>query len=141
MSFSLLLSLSIHSFIEGIPLTAPSDILTDVHQLYWSIILHKFPSAFAFCLILLQNCIPKKKIWLYLIVFSLMNPFGAWCGSLLAGNGIELGMEVLKAFTAIATGSFIHISTTILYESSNHHRITTDRLIFVALGAFLAAVV
>jgi zinc transporter ZupT len=82
----------------------------------------------------------KRNILLLLLVlFSLMNPIGAALGAWLqegqTGGSLH---QVFDILTALATGSFLHISTTILYENNDHHKLSPIHLVAAASGGLLA---
>ena len=82
--YGMLISLSVHSFIEGIPLantavhTHDHDHLTGHHHdsLLLGIILHQLPVAIALMTLLRQSLIKSSTSWLLLIGFGLMTPLG-----------------------------------------------------------------
>ena len=51
---------------------------------------------------------------------------------------MRMGEDFLSAALAIAIGMLLHISTTIIFESTPDHRFNAKRFITVLLGALLA---
>lgn len=141
---SMMLSLCLHSFLEGMPLSS-SETITNVsshnHSLLFGIALHHIPVAFALVSMLIASKIGSKKAIMYLIIFALMGPLGAFTGHLLH---IELGggaNDWYKQIMAIVIGIFLHISTTILFESSADHRFNLYKMAIILAGGFVGILV
>ncbi len=122
----LLLSLSIHAFIEGFP-------IANHHTILYGILVHKVPIAIILSIFLLNAGI---KIWyagLFMLLFALMTPLGNYIG----GNFAQLA-PYYGPITAVVIGVFLHISTVILFESSEGHRFTLRKLSAIVLGVCIA---
>ena len=120
---AIFVSLSVHSFIEVIPVHSHEP-------LYWGVILHKIPEAIALKTIFNASGLNRRKSWIFVGLFSLTAPLG-----LIFGESL---MNVLKIditwILGIAIGMFLHISTTIIFESSEGHRINVLKLVAIILG-------
>jgi len=137
---SIMLGLSIHALLEGMPLGEHG---ADLHQhghmhsarhLYFGILLHKFPAAFALGLLLAHSGFRVRTVWLCLLIFSLMSPIGA-----AIFHVFEISETLHTIIIAFVAGSFLHISTTILFELGDaQHRISWPRLLAVLIGSGLA---
>lgn len=154
--WTLFISLSVHAIIEGIPLEAQFHIdevgkhLHDVnsahhhhhHQgasangLLMAVILHNIPLSIALMTLLLSSNFSKTKSWLLLIAFSLMGPFGVLLGHFGAAHYL-INLEVLLA---VVVGMFLHISTTIIFESAENHKINIYKLLSLFFGVGLAMI-
>ncbi|TRX50891.1 zinc permease [Fulvivirga sp. M361] len=137
-SAMLLIAMLIHSFLEGSLLAHPSTIHPhhDSRSLLAGIVLHKAPAAFALMSILL--CSMKKNVaLLFLIIFALASPIGLLIGDFYVENS-KLSDETFSILFAIVSGSFLHISTTIVYESSVDHHFNARRLGVALAGALVA---
>jgi zinc transporter ZupT len=138
-AISLVIALSIHSFLEGTlvghPAAVPGE--HDSFPLLVGIVLHKMPAAFAMMTILL--CHFKHSRWplVYLLVFTLASPIGVVFSSMGVESGLltEHGVDILFALVA---GSFLHISTTIVFEGSPGHKFKFSRLLVGIIGALMA---
>lgn len=140
LSLGMLISLSIHSLMEGVPLGGNFEFNHHGHHpLLAGVLMHKLPSAFALITVLHQTGMKRNMLIGLLLLFSCMNPAGAWLGAWLQ-DGQEGGSmhQVFDGLTALATGSFLHISTTILYENNDHHRLSPVHLLAAASGAIIA---
>lgn len=141
--YGLLVSLSIHSFIEGMPLMAIShnnelhQHATSNHQgsLLLGIILHQLPVAIALMTLLRQSLLGTKKSWFLLVLFSLMTPMGMITGYIMEMSTPFPYMDLLLA---IVVGMFLHISTTIIFETSENHHFNLAKLSAILLGVGLS---
>lgn len=133
--YGIMLSLCLHAFLEGMPLAA------DQHNaLIFGIALHHIPAAFALASVLMHNQYKPGKIMFYLAVFAVMAPLGFWVSSGIS-NGSIGGIEIyFNKMMGIVIGIFLHISTTILFESSVDHKVTRRKMIAVLLGITVALI-
>ena len=133
--FGIMISLCLHAFLEGMPLAK------DQHNaLIFGISLHHIPAAFALGSILMQNHIKKGNILIYIGLFALMAPLGFFV-SYGISNGSIGGIEnYFNRIMGIVIGIFLHISTTILFESSVDHKVTKRKMIAVLCGIAIALI-
>jgi zinc transporter ZupT len=147
-ALQILLGLCVHAFIEGMPLETYDAFQLDIHgsehghkhqHLLYGIILHKAPAAFVLVFLLSVSRFKKSFIITALVIFSLMSPLGAWSAGALIEHGI-LNPSTTRVFLAIVIGSFLHIATTILFEteSSGHHHISIKKVLMIVFGLGLA---
>lgn len=134
-----MIGLSVHAFLEGIPLGSGGEGHGHVHaageQLIWAIVLHKLPAAFALGLLLRASDYSLRFRLACLFIFAAMSPLGAWLGHVLL-----LSATWHHNIMALVIGSFLHISTTILFEadSRRHHQISWEKLLVVIAGMLLS---
>ncbi|SDG75867.1 ZIP family metal transporter [Psychroflexus sediminis] len=126
--FVLFISLSIHAFLEGIPLHG------NAHLLY-AVIVHKVPIAIIIASFLFNTNLSKLKIAVFLILFALMTPLGSF-----VQNNTSLLDEISIYLDAIVIGIFLHVSTTILFESSKDHKFNIYKFGIIVFGIVLALV-
>ena len=138
----LLFGLYLHSFIEGLPLAGIFNASSNDQPVSFlmGITLHNIPISIAFAGLLIHQQLAKNKIVVYLLLLALMAPIGA-----LTGHFIELAVGSIAhlsvIFTAIVVGIFLHIATTIIFESSEkNHRYHVTKLLSILLGVALAYV-
>ena len=140
--WALFISLSVHSFIEGIPLAGG-----DIHahhnhmsgqSLLLGILFHQTPVAIALMTLLKGSGLSNKKSWFILMTFGLMTPLGLLFGKVAHEAVDMLSMNVLLA---IVVGMFLHISTTIIFEASENHRFNLMKLISIIVGVALAVAI
>ena len=134
---SIIISLCIHSFLEGMPLVA-KDAHTVNTALYTGILLHHIPVAFAL-MAMLMGAESKKSVAVFLLIFfAAMAPAGALSSNILSTNIITNISVYFDKIMAVVIGIFLHISTTILFESSKDHRFNLYKMLIILLGAGLA---
>lgn len=139
---TMMLALSIHSFLEGMPLARNFHADTDLNvnnNLLAGIILHNIPIAIALMLMLLQSQIKKQTAVFWLLVFALMTPLGTFTAEMIGDALLNLSDNFNKLM-AVVVGIFLHISTTILFESSENHRFNFIKFVVILLGCAAALV-
>ena len=137
---SLFLALSIHSIIEGFPLGNvegghASHVGHGHGSLFWGILFHQIPVAIALMSLFVDSNMGMRKSWLFLTLFALTTPIGAVIG--LYVNPEDVGLDV-HVVLAVVVGMFLHISTTIIFETSENPRINFLKLICILFGGVLA---
>ena len=130
--FSVLISLCLHALLEGVPLGG--HLHHHAHNaLLTGIVLHKMPVAIVLMTLFLQSNISKTRAYFYLLLFALMAPLGVFAGSLFTTLA-NYHNEVM----AIVIGIFLHISTTILFESSEGHKFSSQKILAIIVGSVIA---
>lgn len=129
----IMISLCLHAFLEGMPLAQKQH-----SQLVYGIALHHIPAAFALGSVLLHAHQPKIKTVVLLGVFALMSPIG-YILSVRIGSGTFGNIDMyFESIMGVVIGIFLHISTTILFESSVDHKFNLKKFIAVLLGVSIA---
>lgn len=143
--FSIVAGLFIHSMLEGMPVSQKIQhvhdgaILNFSDSLVVGIILHNIPISIAFMSMMLHLGMSKSKAIVYLVLFASMAPLGCFVSQLLNWSGVEHFDKYLKIALAMVIGIFLHISTTIMFESSEkNHRYHLSKIVSILLGAALA---
>lgn len=133
--YGIMISLCLHAFLEGMPLAK------DQHNaLIFGISLHHIPAAFALASILVQNQFKKSNVIIYIAIFAIMAPLGFYVSNGLS-NGTIGGIEnYFNRIMGIVIGIFLHISTTILFESSVDHKVSKRKMIAVLCGIGIALI-
>ena len=134
---SMLLSLAIHAYLEGMPLGGIEH-HGHVHNhfedsLLTGIALHKIPVTIVLMSLFAQAGYSKMKSFILIGIFALMAPLGT-----LSGNLIQELSYYHREIMAIVVGIFLHISTTILFESSEGYKFNFQKLLVIGLGSILA---
>ncbi len=122
----LFISLSIHAILEGIPMEAH-------HHLVYGIIVHKLPVAIILATFFIQSQLSKVKIALFLILFALMTPLGVYLS-----DSIGFIKTYYNEISAIVIGIFLHISTTILFESNEGHKFNLTKMLTIITAIVIA---
>jgi zinc transporter ZupT len=131
-SLSMLIGLSIHSFMEGIPLGGHHN--HGVHEnLLAGIALHKIPVSIILMNMFIMSNFSKKKSILFIVLFAMMTPLGT-----LISNNSNIFLHYHAEVMAIVIGIFLHISTTILFESSEGHKFNRQKTISIIIGTGIA---
>jgi zinc and cadmium transporter len=126
-------SLCLHAFLEGMPLAQKQN-----KELVLGIALHHIPAAFALGSVLLQNNLGKFKVIALLILFAAMSPMGYWLSFEIRIGSIGNIDTYFDRIMGVVIGIFLHISTTILFESSVDHKFNLKKMIAVLLGVGIA---
>lgn len=138
--WTLLVSLSIHSIIEGLPLgNQYAGMLVEHHHihesLFWGIIFHQIPVSIALMTLLMNTKLSTINAWLLLMFFGLMTPLGAILGLKFTPEQFGLDLHIILA---VVVGMFLHISTTIIFETSENHKFNLLKLSSILIGCGLA---
>jgi len=143
MPFLLLGSLFVHSFLEGSILVQPNgEHLAHAHQqnsfylILLGVALHHIPAGFALMSVLLSRLGNFRKAFLWLLIFALGSPLGILVSNALLNQAPD--GTVYTALTGLVAGNFLHISTTILFETSPDHHFNRSKLVATLLGLLLA---
>lgn len=138
----LLFALCIHAFLEGGMLAEPLSVkpVYDVYPILFGIALHRAPAAFALMTVLAVQLGSRAKAIPYLLGFSIAAPVGLLISTQLANKEI-LSATGLVYLYALVCGNFLHISTTIVFESSPGHKFHPRKMAIAVLGALVAVAV
>lgn len=137
---TLFTALCIHAFVDGAILS--NGIAVHLHHTHTNdsllvgIMLHKASESFALVSVLSGLIHKRKIVTLYLLCFSLASPLGLWITGY-CSQQLLLTKEGFGALAAIAGGNLLHIATTILFESSPHHRFNAQSLVASLAGVGL----
>lgn len=112
----LFISLSIHSVLEGIPIEAHDHLI-------YGVIIHKLPVAIILSTFFLASNLSKSKSIMFLLLFALMTPLGVFLSM-----QFQFFENYYYEVSALVIGIFLHISTTILFESSEGHKFNLAKL-------------
>lgn len=127
------LSLCVHALIEGIPVSGHHHGHShNDNSLLYGIILHKIPIAITLASFLLASKTSKTKGIIMLSIFVLMAPAGMLISE------FSLNPTYITYSTAFVVGMLLHISTTILFESSEGHKFNFAKLATIIFGIGLA---
>jgi zinc and cadmium transporter len=152
--WTIMIGLFMHAFLEGTLLSHNgmlSDHLHDHaghhhdhhhhhgnHSLLLGILLHKGPEAFALVAVLMSS-MRKRAVFVLLVIFAFASPLGMVLSNLFYENDL-LSKTALNVFYGMVAGGFLHISTTIFFESSPDHRFYLNKVL-VSILAFGLAIV
>jgi len=135
----IVLSLSLHSFTEGFPLGAMyNSNSSKFYPLLAGIAIHEAPAAFALLSIVKSLKLKSFTVKAVLILYSFMATIGAYTSFLLESS---ISASVFNYVLAFVIGTFLHISTTILFESSEHHIFSMRKVIGIVAGLATALLI
>ncbi len=127
-----LASLFLHALLESLPIGAQHD-HGSKNALLWGIVIHKLPVSIILFTMMKELTPKMSKILLVMAMFALIAPLGVFVGETLPILG-----EYYRELTALTLGVFLHISTTILFESNQSHRFNFMKFFAAGLAVILA---
>lgn len=122
----LFISLSIHAFMEGFPISEENNLLI-------AIIIHKVPVAIILSFFFITAGYKQSTTLFFLFFFALMTPLGSFIS-----NNYELVHQYETQISAVVIGIFLHVSTTILFESSKNHKFDLRKMTAVIVAVVIA---
>lgn len=128
--------LCVHAFLEGMPLGGVGWGLPTEHSsrmLLASIAMHNVPVSLVLVSMLLHNGLARGKVLGVAALFAAMSPAGA-----MLGEFIPRLLDMREQLTAVVIGIFLHLSTTILFETSEAHRFNRQKIVAIVLGTAVA---
>ncbi len=136
----LLSALCVHAFLEGGMLAKPAAPGYDMNAVLLGIALHRAPAAFALMTVLTTQLRSKSRALPYLIGFSIAAPIGLFISAYFIETEVMTDTSLIYLY-ALVSGNFLHISTTIVFESSPEHRFHAKKLAVAVVGALMAVAV
>lgn len=136
--YAIFISLCLHSFVEGMALIEPEHHHHDHENssLLLGIVIHKIPIAIVLASLLLAQVKNKLITIIGIITFAISAPLGLYLGQYYG----SLFLADITVLMALAVGVFLHISTTILFESTENHKFNFKKFGVIILGFILAIV-
>ena len=122
----LFISLCIHAFLEGFP-------VSHHHDLAIGIAIHHLPIAIILTTFFINAGLNKKAIFFFMITFSVMTPLGT-----ILSDYLPVLNVYYTEITAIVIGILFHISSTIIFESSEGHKFNIAKVSMIVIGIALA---
>jgi zinc transporter ZupT len=123
----LFISLCIHAFLEGFP-------VSHHHDLAVGIAIHHLPIAVILTTFFINADLNKKAIFAFMLTFALMTPLGT-----VASQYLQFLNDYYTEITTIVIGILFHISSTIIFESSEGHKFNIAKVSMIVLGIILAS--
>ena len=122
----LFVSLCIHAFLEGFP-------VSHHHDLAIGIAIHHLPIAIILSTFFINAGLNKKAIFFFMITFAVMTPLGT-----ILSDYLPILNVYYTEITAIVIGILFHISSTIIFESSEGHKFNIAKVSMIVIGIALA---
>jgi zinc transporter ZupT len=135
--FLLLIGLCIHSFLEGMPIVGAFT--TGIqHTLVIGIVIHNIPISLTLMSLFLHYGLSKRRALFFLLIFSLMTPMGSILSNIIhLLSTASLGVY-FNYVMAIVIGIFLHVSTSILFETEENHKYNLQKFMTVCIGILVA---
>lgn len=129
-------ALCIHALLEGMPLASVFfSSTTEFHQhLTAGIMLHKVPVAITLAMLLNKSGMRTQNAAVWLTGFIMCTILGSGIQYLIGENAGDAATDLMFMSLGLTVGILLHVSTTILFESSDQHRLSTSRIIVIAVG-------
>ena len=127
MPWLLFISLCIHALLEGFPVGRH-------HNLAYGIAIHHLPIAIILTTFFLNAQLNKVALFIFMITFAVMTPLGT-----LVSDSFTILNEYYSQITAVVIGILFHISSTIIFESSEGHKFNIAKVSMIILGIVLAS--
>ena len=141
--YSLLGALVLHSFLEGSILVrnpAAGTVSQNFYAIVVGVALHHVPAAFALGTLLRLRLGHSGRVWPWLVLFALASPAGILLSNYVVLSQLLRG-GLYAALLGLVAGNFLHVSTTILFETSPEHRLNWAKLVATLSGLLLALAV
>ena len=122
----LFISLCIHAFLEGFP-------VSHHHNLALGIAIHHLPIAIILTLFFINAKLNSKAIFAFMLTFAVMTPLGT-----VISDYLPILNDYYTEITAVVIGILFHISSTIIFESSEGHKFNVAKVSMIILGVVLA---
>jgi zinc transporter ZupT len=122
----LFFSLCLHALLEGMP-------ISNHNHLAYGIAIHHFPIAIILTTFFSNAQLDKKAILFFMLVFASMTPLGTF-----AAENLSFLTNFYTQISGIVIGILFHISSTIIFESSEGHKFNLAKLSVIVLGIVLA---
>ena len=119
-------SLCIHALLEGLPVNHHNGLAL-------GIAVHHLPIAIILTTFFINARLNKKAILFFMLVFAIMTPLGT-----LLANYLQVLNAYYTEITAVVIGILFHISSTIIFESSEGHKFNIAKVSMIILGIGLA---
>ncbi|WP_412476289.1 ZIP family metal transporter [Flavobacterium sp. TBRC 19031] len=129
MPWLLFISLCLHAFLEGFP-------VGHHHDLAYGIAIHHLPIAIILTTFFLNAELNKTALFVFMVSFALMTPLGTWIS-----DSAPIITQYFTEITAVVIGILFHISSTIIFESSEGHNFNIAKISMIILGILLAGFV
>ncbi|WP_295337613.1 ZIP family metal transporter [Flavobacterium sp.] len=127
MPWLLFISLCIHAFLEGFP-------VGHHHDLAFGIAIHHLPIAIILTTFFLNAELNRTALFIFMVSFALMTPLGTFIS-----DSVPSITQYFTEITAVVIGILFHISSTIIFESSEGHKFNIAKISMIILGILLAS--
>lgn len=129
--------LVLHAAMEGLPLGFNYRQAGTSPSLYLAVAAHKLPEAMIVTM-LARAAWGRARGWLAIVLFAAVTPLAGTLAHAL-GTQYQAMAQATAYVIPIVAGAFLHISTTIFYESgTQNHHLNVRKVLAIALGLAVA---
>jgi len=122
----LFISLCLHAFLEGFP-------INHHHDLAIGIAIHHLPIGIILTSFFINASLNKTAIFFFMMTFAIMTPLGTVVSDFLPALN-----TYYTEITAVVIGILFHISSIIIFESSEGHKFNIAKVSMIVIGIVLA---
>jgi len=122
----LFISLCVHALLEGIPVSQHPSLAL-------GIAVHHLPIAIILATFFRKGNLNARALFIFMLGFAFMTPIGT-----LLGGSAPIINQYATEITAVVIGILFHISSTIIFESSEGHKFNVAKISVIVLGMALA---
>jgi len=130
----IMIGICIHSFLEGMPLSSSFHGQGLQHTLLAGIMIHNIPISIVLVSLFLHAGLRKTTAIILLTVFAFSSPLGTMTSYFLGEGFVSNMTHFFNIILAMVVGIFLHISTTILFESDENHGFNLKKFLVIILG-------
>ena len=130
----LMLGLSLHALLEGMPLVS-QELVVD-RGLLWGIVVHNRPVALILTGLMVERGYGFWRVLLLLLVFGAMSPLG----SLFKTFVLQPGELLQHIIVGLVIGVLLHVSSSILFDHKRNH-FSWLNVAIIAVAFCLAALI
>jgi zinc transporter ZupT len=126
MPWTLFISLCLHALLEGFPVGHHQDLAI-------GIAIHHLPIAIILTSFFLNAQLNKYVLFVFMLSFAIMTPLGTFIS-----DKSTILNYYYPQISAVVVGVLFHISSTIIFESSEGHKFNIAKISMIVLGVLLA---
>ncbi|WP_395044307.1 ZIP family metal transporter [Flavobacterium sp.] len=127
MPWLLFISLCVHALLEGFPVSHHQELAI-------GIAIHHLPIAIILTTFFINAQLNKTILFLFMLTFAIMTPLGTLVSEVFPSLN-----NYYTEITAVVIGILFHISSTIIFESSEGHKFNIAKISMIVLGILLAS--
>ena len=108
------------------------------HTLVIGIVIHNIPISLTLMSLFLHYGLSKQKAIFCLVIFALMTPLGSMVSNIISHFSSASIDIYFNYIMAVVIGIFLHVSTSILFETEENHKYNLQKFMTVCVGILVA---
>jgi zinc and cadmium transporter len=133
----IIIGLGVHAFLEGIPLGYSFSQTNTTPSLFLGVAAHKAPEALTLMSVVATMPWSRSKKLVTLLQFALITPIAGILAYYFGRQFFAIS-NALIYLVPVVIGAFIHIATTIFFESgTSHHDMDIKKVISIIIGLLI----